>query len=416
VDITQEVFENIVSKFGKILFIVLRRQIDAHQEIEKILHESPDKIDAAAVRELLGLNFDLRQFFFFKADENWLQWLWENQFFDVIKEKAEDPTRYSYRMPELTYLENAVEKDAKGVALILLQVPISEESFNPETVDRFLRIAEKLSAKELPDIVRKFSSENWERLMANFNQHWFEYKKVFGTLSEAKDYASILILAESALSVRSKGDDKDSKNREWHNNPFFIDDLSYTEVFENLVRIDDDHLEDAFGLLVEVMSKTLNFIAGEPAKESVFTVDDKLHLYDVDLFSFKLGETDHHSPRDNTRDLTASLKVLVERSITNASEKSDEIRLIYEKLVQVLPDSQSMWRFRLFVLSLRPEVFKVEIERELFRAIEADKVAAELATCPEYEHLLQDHFSVLIVWKRVETQRKYYFFLSFAVS
>ena len=91
------------------------------------------KIDQA--RRLIGLNQDSRQYFYDKADEGWLHWLWKNGFFDVLKEKAEDPRRYSYKTPELQYLRRMVEHNAQMVVDILLDTPISYENFNPEVID-----------------------------------------------------------------------------------------------------------------------------------------------------------------------------------------------------------------------------------------------------------------------------------------
>lgn len=39
--ITAEIFENVALRFGKILFAVLRRQLEAHQEIDTILAKEP---------------------------------------------------------------------------------------------------------------------------------------------------------------------------------------------------------------------------------------------------------------------------------------------------------------------------------------------------------------------------------------
>ena len=39
--ITTELFENVVLQFGKVLFVVLRRQLDTHEEIDDILAQAP---------------------------------------------------------------------------------------------------------------------------------------------------------------------------------------------------------------------------------------------------------------------------------------------------------------------------------------------------------------------------------------
>ena len=138
------------------------------------------------IREKIGLNFDARNYFFTKADERWLLTFWESGLLDEIKKKSLDPTRYSYRMPELDYLARVAEKVPKDVVDVMLQIPISPETFNPEVADRFLWIASKLPADQLARVVSKIRDEKWTQLMAAFN-HWaFEYEKIFNTLASDK--------------------------------------------------------------------------------------------------------------------------------------------------------------------------------------------------------------------------------------
>ena len=59
-------------------------------------NQHPIQPNLEKIRELIGLNFDARQYFFTKVDENWLEWLWSNGLLDIIKQKAEDPTRYNF--------------------------------------------------------------------------------------------------------------------------------------------------------------------------------------------------------------------------------------------------------------------------------------------------------------------------------
>jgi len=45
VSITPELFESVVLRFGKVLFAVLRRQIETHKEIDEILLQGPPILD-----------------------------------------------------------------------------------------------------------------------------------------------------------------------------------------------------------------------------------------------------------------------------------------------------------------------------------------------------------------------------------
>lgn len=44
VSLTTEIFESIVLRFGKVLFVVLRRQLETHKEIDDVLAQGPEQI------------------------------------------------------------------------------------------------------------------------------------------------------------------------------------------------------------------------------------------------------------------------------------------------------------------------------------------------------------------------------------
>ena len=124
----------------------------------------------------------MEQYFFSKANEHWLDWLWKKGFLDVIKEKTEDPTRYGYKTPELNYLVLMAERVPKKVVDIILKVPISTETFNPEVIDRFLKICGAISAEQLNKLPEKIRDERWICLMKDFKQWGIEYENIFKTL------------------------------------------------------------------------------------------------------------------------------------------------------------------------------------------------------------------------------------------
>ncbi|NQU84220.1 MAG: hypothetical protein HQ541_00515, partial [Mariniphaga sp.] len=75
-------------------------QIELHKKINKFFEAGVKFADVKVAQGLL-INDDAKRFFFSQANEFWLDWLWENGFLDEIKQKADDITQYSYRMPEL---------------------------------------------------------------------------------------------------------------------------------------------------------------------------------------------------------------------------------------------------------------------------------------------------------------------------
>jgi len=53
-------------------------QIELHKKIDELLIKDPAGIKREEVNVLISINDDARQYFFIKADERWLDWLWEN--------------------------------------------------------------------------------------------------------------------------------------------------------------------------------------------------------------------------------------------------------------------------------------------------------------------------------------------------
>ena len=379
--------------------------------------DASKKLDKEQLHNLIHVNPDARQYFYAKADERWLDWLWQNGFLDVIKEKAEDPNRYGDTLPELNYLVRMAEKAPAKVVKIMLQIPISSETFNPVVVDRFLAICSTLPADQLARMVEKIRNESWILLMSAFRLLGFEYKKMFKTLADAKNYQSLLVLAEAVLAVRTQ-EKMEKIPRRHRDMPFYFDDLSSTEVFKYLSHINAEYREQTFGLATKVMADIIALlnkklvlsdqeqllqlaeqaIGDEEESEKVFKVDDRLLLYDVDFFDLEPGREDRLSSEDDTRQLVAVVKALAQKLIGDRCNKPEAIRDVYKRYVgdfdnpdAKLPDSPTVWRLRLFLLSLCPEAFKDELKKALFRLFEIEQYH-EIIRDTEYKKALQKGF------------------------
>ncbi|MFH1192995.1 MAG: hypothetical protein V1656_01600, partial [Candidatus Jorgensenbacteria bacterium] len=68
---------------------------------------------------------------------------------------------------------------------------------------------------------------------------------------------------------------------------------------------------------------------------------------------------------------------------------------LYDKYFGPLPDSRSMWRLRLFVLSLCPESFKNKLKKSFFRLFDVERYYNELISGTEYQKALRAGFPVL---------------------
>jgi len=369
-------------------------QIELHKKIDELLAKMPNDTKVEEVSTLISANNDARQYFFTKADDNWLSWFWNNGLLDVIKQKAEDPTKYGYRTPELNYLAKMTDKKVNEVVDIILSVAISKDNFNPEVIDQFLRICSSLPAEQLTRIVSKIRDEKWVQLMSVFNQWGFDYEKIFQILATANDYESILILAEAVLTVKNKEEHKENSRG---NNPFYFNDLSYTKVFEHLTAVENEYLEKAFELTTKTMAAVVR-LGDEGEKKEVFPIRDTFYLFDVDFFSLELGDEKHHSDRENIKDLAAAIKMLAQRLIGSNCNKPELISDIYKKYIQALPESRSMWRLRLFVLSLCPGVFQSWLKQSfsrLFEIMEDGKHYYEIESGTEYKKTLKRGFGTL---------------------
>lgn len=369
-------------------------QLELHKKIDALLLKNPGGAKRDDVSVLISANKDAHQYFFVKADEQWLDWLWENSFLDVIKQKAEDPTRYGYRTPEVNYLVKVAEKEPARVVDIMLQVPISKENFNPEVVDRFMRICSTLPAAELKRMVNKIRRGGWVPLMGAFNDWGFEYEKMLKTLSDAKDYESILTLAEAILLVRPEEEvKKEGYAGISTEKPFYFSDLSYTKVFEHLVAVDDEHAEQALALTTKILSQVI-LLGGKAEDGEVFPIQETFHLFDVDFFTLELNQKAHLSSRDDVRELAAVVKTLAKRTIGSYDTDPWRAKELYKRYFAPLSDSRAMWRLHLYVLSIYPEYFKEELKAAFLRLFEVERYH-EIISGAEYERALGAGFHTL---------------------
>jgi len=396
--ITEEIFVNVAAGFEGVLFEALRRQIDAHKEIDEYIEKGIE--DSEALKKLLNFNYDARRYFYLKADESWLDWLWKNGFLDGIKEKSEDPTRYSYRNPELDYLARVAAKVPRRVVDIMLTVAISRQHFNPEVIDRFLWICQSLPAEQLARIVPKIRNEKWVILMEKFSRWGFGYERMLEILANARDYSSLLTLAEVILEVRAKEDISKKGSGIIADNPFYFSDLRETKVFEHLAGVDDAHVESALALATRVMGNIVRL--GETEKDCIFDINDAFYFANVDFFTIELGNNRHISYRDNMRDLAAAMKKLAQKSIGSKCDDADAAKHLYETYIKLLPNSRSMWRLKLFAISLCPDVFKDELRAAFFEIFDYEK-PWPLISGAEYEWALKQGFLIL----SAEDQRSY---------
>ncbi len=340
--------------------------------------KSPLSPSKERLQKLLDVNFDARRYFFHKADERWLDWLWRNGFLNVLEE--EDPSLDGFRTPELDYLLRMAEKCPAQVVDIMLATPISTDMRSQEVAYGFLRICCALPANQLARVIDKIRAEQWVPLLDEiYNHSGFEYEGMLSTLADANDFESFLLLAEAVLAVRS-GEETGHVST-YRESPFYLDDLSRTKLFEQLTAVGPEYAERACALTTSKMAE-------------ITAASDQSLLLDVDFFTLEPGQSEAWEWEADVRELAAAAKTLAVRLIGERCAESDDVRIIYKEHLASLPESRVMRRFRLFVLSLCPGVFRDELKSALFQLFEVERYR-EIASGAEYEKALQTGFSVL---------------------
>ncbi|MCK9329520.1 MAG: hypothetical protein M0Q94_06560 [Candidatus Cloacimonetes bacterium] len=366
-------------------------QIDLHNRIDQLFKNGPDNTQVPDFISIIGINEDAKRYFFLKADESWLDWLWKNGLLNAIKSKKLDGS--PYRMPELDYLASVSEKIPDQVTDIILEIGSEPNNFNIEVISRFLWISSSLPGEQISRLVPKIKSENWVRLMNKSNNWGFEYEKMIEKLISIGDYNNLLSLVDVILSTRTKKEIHEMSNGYTSDNPFYFNDLGQIKLFKIFSEVPEQYAEQALEL-ASIKMKEVILLADKESETEIFDVSEQFFLFDVDFYDLDVDSGHHHSQRDDIRDLAAVIKKLSERVIgTKCSEESNALRL-YSKYINSLPLSRSMWRLRLFVVSLCPQAFKELIKEYLFKVFNYEK-SLELVSGAEYEQLLKKCFSVL---------------------
>lgn len=364
--------------------------LELHKRIEKFLKVGVKSADVQVARDLL-LNDDSKRFFFFKADEFWLNWLWKEGFLDGIKNEAGDPTRYAYPMPELEYLTRMAEKESAGVVQIIDSVKISETNFNPEVIDRFLWIINALPVKQIKILTAKIRKEKWVYLMRNFRKSGYEFEEIVKKLVEKKESNALLELAQAILAIKSKEEIAEKSTGFGTDDPFYIHDIHASGIFEALADIKEPYIEKALQITTGIMGDIVKLAGSDEAK--VFDYEDSFALYDVDFFTLEIENKRSTSYREDVRNLAATIKKLIERTIGKKCGDGQEVKRLFN-YVNELPSCRSMWRLRLFTLAQCPEVFKEELKDAFFKVFDVGERYFEIEGGAEYHQTLIRGFGV----------------------
>lgn len=377
-------------------------QLQIHKKIDEFISTGPKVASVEVVDAFIKGNEDSKRYLFSKADETWIKWFFDNNLFAELKKKSEDPTKYGYHLSELEYLTRMVEKSPELVAEIILSIPISIDTFNPEVIDRFFWITSLLPVTQIKKILPKMYSDNWLKLMSRFGRSGYEYKKMTEKFSEAKDYDAIFELTKVILTVREKKEFANVERFSISDKLFYLSDISDTGIFELILDTANPKKEVFLKLLSDVLIKITDI--GVEKDDIVFEKSEPFYLLDVNIFTLKLDTDKRSYFREDIQNLIATIKILIDLVLGYKCKNESEAHRVYFDNIAILPDTLTCWRLKLYTITRCPKIFKSEIKEFLFRVFNVDERYFEIDTGAEYHEGLIAGFEAL----DIETDQREY--------
>ena len=359
-----------------------------HKKIDNCLSKKPEETNFEEVDNLIKINEDTYKYFWMNVSGKWFTALLKNKFFDVLKK---DSSKFVFS--ELWYLFYEIsETQPKQVVNIIRDIQISKNNINhKQKVEWFTRICSVLPANELVKMIPKMKNEKWIQLKCWCN---FEYEKMFKTLAKGKKYESILILAEAVLEVKVKKtfvyySSYDYFYFDFKNNPNI-------KVFEYLTDISDEYIEQMLKFFCDTISEIVKSDGLTDDPKNVFDFKDNIYLENFDFFTLDLNKPNDTLQPDIIEKLLASIKKLIQKIIDKNCENANFISDIYEKYFKPLPDNLLMWKLKLFVMSLCPNVFQNNLKKSFWRLFDYKKTDYyyRIQFGTEYKKTLKKTFKV----------------------
>lgn len=400
--IEEESYEKLVDIFEGLILEIRPRGLTSHKRIDKILTKK--EFDEKTIRAICfsTQNLDTRRYFFSRADETWLKWIWEKGFLDEIKKPTSDATRYAYRLPELDYLAKMAGKDPNAVANIIESVIISKETFNLEVVDRFMWIIGLLPVDQIKKLLPKVFKENWIKLMSPFHRSGYEFIKIVEKLKDSEDSEALHELAKVLLTPRSKEEIDAIEGYVSSDKLFYLNDITETGLFDLLLDAKNTEREKTLALVLGVLSKVATY--GKDGEFNVFQESEPFYLLYSDVFTIEVNNERKSYTKDGIENLIAVTRKLVEELFSSACGNQIEARRLYDSYITNLPDSRTLYRLKLYATTRCPIVFKKELKELLFRLFEIGERYTDIESGAEYHRALIAGFSAL---DKDTTQREY---------
>ncbi|MCX6715666.1 MAG: hypothetical protein NT077_01455, partial [Candidatus Taylorbacteria bacterium] len=160
-----------------------------------------------------------------------------------------------------------------------------------------------------------------------------------------------------------------------------------------VLEIDATKREEVLGVLIGILSKVVNL--GEDKEEMTFAKAEPFYLLNVDMFNLELDLDNRSYSREDIQNLVAINKKLVEKIYISIDNNEAEARRIYETYIKPLPDSRTLWKLRLYVITRCPQFFEAEIKEALLRLFNAEERYFDINSGTEYHYSLMAGFALL---------------------
>ena len=134
---------------------------------------------------------------------------------------------------------------------------------------------------------------------------------------------------------------------------FYVDDVGYSKVYNHLLDIGIDYQEKALELACETL--TALEVRNAKEKEGIHPDGDNLNYMDVDFFALDIAEEPGRSSREEAKNVAVTFGLLLQKVISSNIDDETEVKRIYSKFLAPLPKTRSMWRLRLYAMSLCPQ-------------------------------------------------------------
>lgn len=387
--ISKNDYFNAIKLYKEFLKLLVATALDIHKKIDDCIKNNRRKKDL--VKVFFNNSADSKSYFLSQVDDSWLEWLWTNGFFVQLKKPAEDVTKYSYRLPELQYIVRMAEKKPDVVAKIIVSVPISKDTLNPEVVDRFLWILSLLPVEQIKELLPKILSENWVALMSPYHRSGYEHIKIMEKIKESGDTEALLGLAKIILTPRAKEELHAMEGFISSDKLFYLSDITETGLFDQLLDSTNTEREKTLALMLEVLSEVVTH--GKDRDGEVFEESEPFYLLYSDVFTIEINNTRKSYTKDDIENLIAVIRILIEEIFTSARGNTVEARRLYDTYVSKLPDSRTLYRLRLYAATRCPSVFQQELKALLFRLFEVNERYTDIEGGAEYHRALIAGFS-----------------------